>query len=679
MKWPKHPNIHINALVDTGASVNAIKISERFNIISGQIVWVEPDKIGLTDITEHKIITTSHHPIRVRPYRQPINKHREISDLIEKMVSSGIIRAVFVKKNDRTYRLCIDYRILNDITIKDTYSHPLIDDLLDRLKYSKYFSRLELRNRYWQCPVSKQYLEKTPFSPGPRRGQFEFDIVPFGLVNAPSNIQWMIYKIIGNCHFAAAYLDDIIVYSSDLPSYLVHLETIFTKLKNAGLKINPLYQNRLLSENTPWCWDDVANNAFRKLKQDMSNLSSLNFPNPVIIFKLSFDASDNAIGAVLTQNVGNIDMPIFYFNKKCLAIVSAVKKFKQYLLGCRFTIVTDYKPPFYLKSIKDPSGARARWILELENFDYEIVHFSGVNNVIADGLCRSIGGLSFISIIILICEQENRPRNIKNTKFSRIHSFYLTHGLTPLIPKHLRQEYFDRAHSGWSGHIGVKKILALINGVAFLNKASFWSVDFTAPLPTTKQGNKYIIVFCNQVTRWVEAKAVPDQKVTTATDAMIEFTKGAISNVKYLNVCVKSKDLKNLVHRQLTPAAMAPTNERTLPLRKNCDTSATPNPATKFTPAEMIYSEKIRTPVDLEFHPGGNPQNYVIRPLTPMFRKLKRKFDKYSIPLTKILSKERDKINWNKFLSDLKNYQCQPSCIRNRNNYFPVRETQEAS
>ena len=130
--------------------------------------------------------------------------------------------------------MCVDYRRLNSVTAVDPYPMPRIDDLIDRLGCAKYISTLNLSRGYWQVPVAESDWPKTSFTTS--MGLFQFRVMPFGLSGAPATFQRMMDRLLqGTDNFAAAYLDDLVVYSDTWEAHCHHLRQVLQRLSNNGL------------------------------------------------------------------------------------------------------------------------------------------------------------------------------------------------------------------------------------------------------------------------------------------------------------------------------------------------------------------------------------------------------------------------------------------------------------
>ena len=151
-------------------------------------------------------------PLHKRPYRMAANELAEVKRQLEELKEKGYIRpstspwgapVIFVEKKDKTKRMCVDYRALNEVTIKNKYPLPRIDDLFDQLKGATVFSKIDLRSGYHQLRIREEDIPKTAFTT--RYGLYEFTVMSFGLTNAPAFFMNLMNKIF------MEYLDQIIV------------------------------------------------------------------------------------------------------------------------------------------------------------------------------------------------------------------------------------------------------------------------------------------------------------------------------------------------------------------------------------------------------------------------------------------------------------------------------------
>ena len=167
---------------------------------------------------------------------------------------------VLVQKKDGSLRFCIDLQKLNSCTIKDAYSLPWIEELLDCLNGAKIFTSLDLKSGYWQVLMAEDSIPYTAFTVG-TLGFYKCVRMPFGLTNAPATFQRLMESCLGDLHlqYCIIYLDDIIVFSKMLDEHIKRLQSVFKKLDQAGLCLKPSkceffkkrveYLGHIISEN----------------------------------------------------------------------------------------------------------------------------------------------------------------------------------------------------------------------------------------------------------------------------------------------------------------------------------------------------------------------------------------------------------------------------------------------
>ncbi|GJR22328.1 putative reverse transcriptase domain-containing protein, partial [Tanacetum coccineum] len=183
-------------------------------------------------------------PVVKSPYRLAPSEMQELSNQLKELQEKGFIRpshspwgapVLFVKKKDGALRMCIDYRELNKLTIKNRYPLPRIDDLFDQLQGACCFSKIDLRSGYHQLRVREEDIPKTAFRT--RYGHFEFTVMPFGLTNAPAVFMDLMNRV---CKpyldkFVITFIDDILIYSKPEEEHEAHLKTILDLLKEEKL------------------------------------------------------------------------------------------------------------------------------------------------------------------------------------------------------------------------------------------------------------------------------------------------------------------------------------------------------------------------------------------------------------------------------------------------------------
>jgi hypothetical protein len=183
-------------------------------------------------------------PISKRPYRMSSDQLQEFKAQIKELIGKGFIRAssspweapvIFVGKKDGTQRICVDYRSLNDVTIKNKYPLPCIEDLFDQMRGAKVFSKIDLRSGYHQMKIRPSDIPKTTFTT--RYGLYEYTVMFFGLTNAPAYFMYLINTIFMEYleKFVVVFFDDILILSKNEEEHEEHLSLVLQKLREHEL------------------------------------------------------------------------------------------------------------------------------------------------------------------------------------------------------------------------------------------------------------------------------------------------------------------------------------------------------------------------------------------------------------------------------------------------------------
>ncbi|GKE93334.1 putative reverse transcriptase domain-containing protein, partial [Tanacetum coccineum] len=214
-----------------------------------RVVGERPDEkarflMGVKKQEEIVMLIPGAMPVAKSPYRLAPSELVELSRQLKELQDKGFIRPIsspwgapvlFIKKKDGSFRMCIDYRELNKLTVKNCYPLSRIDDLFDQLQGSQFFSKIDLRSRYHQLRVHEDNIPKTAFRT--RYGHFEFTVMPFSLTNAPAIFMDFMNRV---CRpyldkFVIVFIDDILIYSKTQEEHVEHLRLVLELLKRGKL------------------------------------------------------------------------------------------------------------------------------------------------------------------------------------------------------------------------------------------------------------------------------------------------------------------------------------------------------------------------------------------------------------------------------------------------------------
>lgn len=276
-----------------------------------------PAHAGETSFTHEITLKEGKKPPRLLPYRLTPKLETECKALIQDLLNKGFIvnskspvssPVLLVKKKDSTYRLVIDYRELNKITIKDPYPLPRIDDLMAKIGDCSIFTTLDLHSGYHQIPLSPDSQPLTGFSTP--FGHYEYKVMPFGLCNAPATFCRYMNQLLSDLPHVFVYLDDILIASKDKESHYTHLRKVLQRLKDEGL-VCKRKKCHFMQPSVEFLGYTIDSNGFSVQKDKVKAIKE--FPMPTTIKKCqSFMGLVNFYRSFI-PNCSSIAKPLFNF------------------------------------------------------------------------------------------------------------------------------------------------------------------------------------------------------------------------------------------------------------------------------------------------------------------------------------------------------------------------------
>ncbi|GFX30546.1 retrovirus-related Pol polyprotein from transposon 412 [Trichonephila clavipes] len=445
------PDLLENAELSPEQKSSAERLFQEFEDVFSR----NSSDIGHTTVTQHRIDTADHPPIKQHPRRLPFAKQEEVGTLLREMQENDIIEPSSSPWASQSS------------WFKDSYPLPRIDDTLDTLSGHKWFSTLDLKSGYWQVEIHPEDREKTAFTSG--QGLWQFKVMPFGLCNAPATFERLMETVLKGLTFEACliYLDDVIIGGRTFEEHLQNIRKVLSKLSDANLKLNPSkckffqkevnYLGHIISEEgvrtdpekvsavknwkrpenlrelrsflglctyyrkfvkgfsniarplhklteskQKFQWTKECEDSFLQLKEALTSSPILIYPQPDKPFILDTDASNESVGAVLSQEIDGQERVVAYWSKclskpernycvtrkELLAIVKAIEHFHHYLYGQKFLLRTDHASLTWLMNFRNTEGQVARWIQRLNEYYFDIRHRKGSSHGNADALSR---------------------------------------------------------------------------------------------------------------------------------------------------------------------------------------------------------------------------------------------------------------------------------------------------
>ncbi|KAA0067829.1 retrotransposon protein, putative, Ty3-gypsy subclass [Cucumis melo var. makuwa] len=530
-------------------------------------------------------------PISQAPYRMASSELKELKMQLQELVDKGCIRpsvspwgapVLFVKKKDGTLRLCIEYRQLNKVTIRNKYPLPRINDLFDQPRGAALFSKIDLRSGYHQLKVRESDIAKRAFRT--RYGHYEFRVMPFGLTNAPTAFMDLMNRIFHQYldQFVIVFIDDILVYSVDRESHEEHLRIVLQTLRDKqlyakfskcefwleqvvflghvvsakGVSVDPQKVEAVVNwerpnsvtENAKFEWSDKCEQCFQELKKRLVTTPILALPVTGKDYVIYCDASRLGLGCVLMQD-GKV---IAYASRRLkehecnypthdlelAAVVLALKIWRHYLFGEKCHIFTDHKSLKYIFDQKELNLRQRRWLELIKYYDCTIEYHPGSSNYRDSGSLLAqfqIRSSLVTEIVRRQSEDSNLQKKLGKSKKGLEVEFELRTDeaivkqgrLCVSNISELKNAILKEAHSS----AYVKPIRQRPGG--FLNplpvpewKWEHITMDFLFGLPRTSNGHDGIWVIVNKITKTagfisIKATSMLDQLARLYVDKIV--------------------------------------------------------------------------------------------------------------------------------------------------------------
>ncbi|WVZ53619.1 hypothetical protein U9M48_004533 [Paspalum notatum var. saurae] len=434
------PQAGVNA-IDATALENIRVVSEFPDVFPDSLPGMPPER----DIEFSIELVPGTAPIYKKAYRISGVELLEVKKQIDELLEKGFIRkstspwaspVLLTEKKDGTLRMCVDYRGLNAVTVKNKYPLPRIEDLFDQLKGACVFSKIDLRSGYHQLRIRPSDIPKTAFIS--RYGLYEYTVMSFGLTNAPAFFMYMMNSVFmeyldrgtrGASKISVAKLREHKLYAKfgKCDFWIEEVKFIGHVISNGGIAVDQSkvsevqnwkipedvkgirsflglagYYRRfiegfsriakpmtaLLEKNIKFQWTSACQKAFEELKKRLTTAPVLTFPDMHKPFSVYCDASRLGLGCVLMQEARDHEKNYPTHDLELAAVVHALKVWRHYLFGQKCDIYTDHKSLKYIFTQTELNMRQRRWLELIKDYDLEIHYHPGKANVVADALSR---------------------------------------------------------------------------------------------------------------------------------------------------------------------------------------------------------------------------------------------------------------------------------------------------
>ena len=364
INYPGQSQVNINPKLSRGQLSQVNEVISNFPDVFSDIP-------GCTSTFSHKIHLTSNIPVHRKPYPVPHHLQASFDDEIEKMIQLGVIEpstspycspSVLIKKPDNTWRFCVDYRALNDVSLFDAEPMPRMDEALGKFVGDKYFTEIDLCKGYWQIPLCDESKPLTAFAT--KQGLMQFTRMPFGLKTACASFIRLMRKVLVGLKNTECYFDNIVVHSSNWSDHLADVNALLQRLRDHGLTAGPSKCFMAFNE-IKYLGFALGNNCLSPLDEKIRAVIDMPLPNTKK--QLRSFLSSVSFYRKFIPNLSDIVAPIQELLKKYSSntlIWTDLQKERMDLLKAKLShppilALPDYSKVFYLRTDASDTGLGA--------------------------------------------------------------------------------------------------------------------------------------------------------------------------------------------------------------------------------------------------------------------------------------------------------------------------------
>ncbi|GJT89948.1 putative reverse transcriptase domain-containing protein [Tanacetum coccineum] len=340
-------------------------------------------------------------PVARAPYRLAPSEMEELSTQLQELSDKGFIKpssspwgapVLFVKKKDGSFRMCIDYRELNKLTVKNRYPLPRIDDLFDQLQGSSVYSKIDLRSGYHQLRVRDEDIPKTAFRT--RYGHYEFQVMPFGLTNAPAVFMDLMNRTKEEHDVHLRLIlellkkEELYAKFSKCDFWLSRVQFLGHVIDSKGIHVDPAKIESIKDWESPKTPTEIRQFLVHQFWHCLKEVKTSYVICEVLIRGIGECDRKEKVIAYASRQLKIHEKNYTTHDLELGAVVFALKMWRHYLYGTKCVLYTNHKSLQHILDQKELNMKQRRWLELLSDYDCELRYHPGKANVVADALSR---------------------------------------------------------------------------------------------------------------------------------------------------------------------------------------------------------------------------------------------------------------------------------------------------